>query len=132
MLKRYVIILGFLLFAINPIQTTKAESVPKAVGSYVTTEDIIFDLVFPTIDKRVIKEYGDGPLFGWNWKRIVGISYNDNHSYDVAIRIVIPDKNREDLVMVRISPSCNNEKLNKLKCNHDFMVEVLDYKHMSQ
>ncbi|MEK5425378.1 hypothetical protein [Cytobacillus sp. FSL R7-0680] len=131
MLKRYVIILGFLLFAINPIQTIKAESVPNVVGSYLTTEDIIFDLVFPSIDKRVIKEYGGDSLFGWNWKRIVGINYNDNHSYDVAIRIVIPDKNREDLVTVRISPSCNNEKLNKLKCNHDFMVEVLGYRHMS-
>lgn len=136
MLKRYIIIFGFLLFAINPIQTAKAETVPKTVGSYVTTEDIISDLVFPTIDKRVIKEYEGDPFFGWNWKRIVGITYNDNHSYDVAVRILIPsknpDKNKEDIVKVRISPSCNSEKLKKLKCNHGFLIEILDYKHLSQ
>ncbi|WP_433957795.1 hypothetical protein [Cytobacillus horneckiae] len=58
MLKRYIIIFGFLLFVINPIQTAKAETVPKAVGSYVTTEDIISDLVFPTIDLKVrIKKF---------------------------------------------------------------------------
>ena len=59
---------------------------------YVTTEDIISDIVFPTIDKRVIKEYGQDTLFGWEWKRIVGITYNDNHSYDVSVRIEIPSE----------------------------------------
>ncbi|PWW26649.1 hypothetical protein DFO73_110223 [Cytobacillus oceanisediminis] len=136
MVKQYLFILGFLVFAFTPIQTAKAETVLKEVDSYVTTEDIISDLVFPTIDKRVIKEYGGDTLFGWNWQRIVGINYNDNHSYDVAVRILIPSKNldndKEDLVKVRISPSCNSEKLNKLKCNHGFKIEILDYKHLSQ
>lgn len=49
--------------------------------------DIIFNIVFPTIDKRVAKEYEVDSLFGWRWKRIVGIDYIENHSYDVSIRI---------------------------------------------
>lgn len=114
----------------------KAETIPKAEDIYMTAEDIVSDLVFPTIDKRVIIEYGGDTLFDWQWQRIVGINYNDNHSYDVAVRILIPSKNndndKEDLVKVRVSPSCDSGKLNKLKCNHDFKIEILDYKHLSQ
>ncbi|MFX3627983.1 MAG: hypothetical protein ACE3JR_01235 [Ectobacillus sp.] len=88
--------------------------------------------MFPTIDKRVAKEYGVDSLFGWQWKRIVGITYNDNHSYDVSVRIQIPSKNpddyKEDLVKVRIYPSCDSPKIG---CNHDFKIEILDYKHLS-
>lgn len=136
MVKQYLILLGIFLFAFTPLQMVKAETIPKAEDIYMTTEDIFSDLVFPTIDKRVIKEYGGDTLFDWQWQRIVGINYNDNHSYDVAVRILIPSKNndndKEDLVKVRVSPSCDSGKLNKLKCNHDFKIEILDYKHLSQ
>lgn len=118
------------------MQTVKAETVPELKNSYYTTEDIISDLVFPTIDKRVIKEYGGDELFGWEWQSIVGIKYNNNHSYDVAVRINIPSKNndnvKEDLVKVRVSPSCDSGKINKQKCNHGFKIEIVDYKHLSQ
>ena len=103
---------------------------------YVTTEDIILDIVFPVIDKRVLKEYGQDTLFGWEWKRIVDIAYNDNHSYDVTVRIEIPSKNfddvKEDQVKVRIFPSCNSLSLNNQKCNHGFKIEIINYKHLSQ
>lgn len=102
---------------------------------YITTEDIIADIVFPTIDKRVIKEYGQDTFLGWEWKRIVGITYNDNHSYDVSVKIEIdPEKSdeyKEDLVKVRIYPSCDSDKLNKEKCNHGFKIEIIEYKHLS-
>jgi hypothetical protein len=134
MSKRYLILLGFFLFAFTPLQAVKAESVSKVEQElYVTTEDIISDIVFPTIDKKVQIEYSNA-LIGWEWERIVGIKYNDNHSYDVAVRIQVPSQHNDyvdDLVKVRISPSCESEKLNKLKCNHDFKIEVLDYKHLS-
>lgn len=134
--KQYLIILGILLFAFAHLQTVTAESVPNAEDIYMTTEDIVSDLVFPIIDKRVIREYGGDSLFDWQWQRIIGINYNDNHSYDVTVRILIPSKNNdndtEDIVKVRISPSCNSGKLNKLKCNHDFKIDILDYKHLSK
>jgi hypothetical protein len=136
MFKQYLILLGISLFAFTPMQTVKAETVPNVEDSYVTTEDIVSDLVFPTIDKRVIREYGGNSLFDWNWQRIVGINYNDNHSYDVAVRILIPSKNnendKEDLVKVRVSPSCDSGKINKQKCNHGFKIEIIEYKHLSQ
>jgi hypothetical protein len=136
MINQFLILLGFFLFVFTPMQTVKAETAPKVEASYVTTEDIVSDLVFPTIDKRVIKEYGGGKLFDWQWQRIVGIKYNDNHSYDVAVRINIPSKNidnvKEDLVKVRISPSCDSGKINKQKCNHSFKIEIVEYKHLSQ
>jgi len=118
------------------MQTVKAETNPKAENSYFTTEDIVSDLVFPTIDKRVIKEYGGDDLFVWEWQRIVGIKYNNNHSYDVAVRINIPSKNndnvKEDLVKVRVSPSCDSGKINKQKCNHGFKIEIVEYKNLSK
>ncbi|MGF2614672.1 hypothetical protein ACQUWN_03580 [Rossellomorea aquimaris] len=92
-----------------------AESAPKSEDMYVTTEDIVRDLIMPTIDKRVIKEYQGGPLLYWKAQKIVGITYNDNHSYDVAVRINIPSDNdnvKEDLVTVRVSPSCDSGKIN--------------------
>ncbi|WP_077215202.1 hypothetical protein [Bacillus dakarensis] len=135
MVKICIFLFGILFSTFIPLQTVKAETVPKAEDLYVTIEDIISDIVFPSIDKRVIKEYGQDTLFGWEWKRIVDISYNDNHSYDLSVRIKIPsknlDNNKEDLVKVRISPSCDSDKLNKLKCNHGFKIEILDYKHLS-
>ncbi|MCM3708852.1 MULTISPECIES: hypothetical protein [Cytobacillus] len=136
MVKQYLILLGFFVFAFTPMQTVEAETVPKVEDSYVTTEDIVSDLVFPTIDKRVIKEYGGDDLFDWQWQRIVGIKYNDNHSYDVAVRVNIPSKNndnvKEDLVKVRVSPSCDSGKINKQKCTHGLKIEIVEYKHLSK
>lgn len=137
MVKHYLVLLGFILIVLTSMQVAKSETIPKAEEMYVTTEDIISDIIFPTIDKRVIKEYGGDNRLIWQWKRIVGITYNENHSYDVTVRIEIPSKNlnenvKEDLVKVRISPSCDSEKINKQKCNHGFEIEILDYKHLSQ
>ncbi|WP_419880435.1 hypothetical protein ACN6MY_12115 [Peribacillus sp. B-H-3] len=136
MVKQCLILLGFFVFAFTPMHTVKAKTVPKAEDLYVTTEDIVSDLVLPTIDKRVIKEYGDDELFGWEWQRIVGIKYKDNHSYDVAVRINIPSKNndnvKEDLVKIRVSPSCDSGKINKQKCNHGLKIEIVEYKHLSK
>lgn len=118
------------------MQAVKAESVSKVEGWYGTTEDIFGDIVFPTLDKKIEKEYGLN--LSWQWKRIVGISYNENHSYDVDIKIQVSSERNEpldyvdDQVKLRISPSCNSEKLNQLKCNHGFKIEILDYKHLSQ
>ncbi|SNT56876.1 Protein of unknown function [Bacillus sp. OK838] len=136
MAKRYLILLGFFLFAFTPMQAVKAESVSKVEGWYGTTEDIFGDIVFPTLDKKIEKEYGRN--LGWQWQRIVGISYNENHSYDVDIKIQVSSERNEpldyveDQVKLRISPSCDSEKLNQLKCNHGFKIEILDYKHLSQ
>ncbi|MER2105691.1 MAG: hypothetical protein ABS949_02020 [Solibacillus sp.] len=137
MVKHYLVLLGFILIVLTSMQVAKSETIPKAEEMYVTTEDIISDIIFPTIDKRVITEYGGDNRLIWQWKRIVGITYNENHSYDVTVRIEIPSKNlnenvKEDLVKVRISPSCDSEKINKQKCNHGFEIEILDYKHLSQ
>jgi hypothetical protein len=63
MVKQYLILLGFLLFAITPLQTVNAEAVSNAEGHYVITEYIIRDILFPIIDKRLIKEYGSDALF---------------------------------------------------------------------
>jgi hypothetical protein len=107
---------------------------PYAENWYVTPEDIVLDIVFPAIDKRVIKEYGDG-LFSWQSQRIVGIVYNNNHSYDVSVRLQVPDERNipgnyaQDLVKVRVSPSCDSPKIG---CSHGFKVEVLEYKHESK
>lgn len=136
MVKQYLILLGFLFIVLTSTQVVKSETVPKAEEMYVTTEDIISDIIFPTVDKRVIKEYGQDTLFDWQWKRILDITYNDNHSYEVTVKIEIPSKNfddaKEDVVKVRISPSCDSDKINKQQCNHGFNIEVLDYKHLSQ
>ncbi|MFL0584392.1 hypothetical protein ACH0B6_17605 [Solibacillus silvestris] len=140
MVKHYLVLLGFILIVLTSMQVAKSETIPKAEEMYVTTEDIISDIIFPTIDKRVIKEYGGDNRLIWHWKRIVAITYNGNHSYDVTVRIEIPSKDinenvenvKEDLVKVRISPSCDSEKINKQKCNHGFEIEILDYKHLSK
>ena len=136
MVKQYLILLGFLFIILTSTQVVKSETVPKIEEMYVTTEDIISDIIFPTVDKRVLKEYEQNTLFDWQWKRILNITYNDNHSYDVTVKIEIPSKNfddaKEDIVKVRISPSCDSDKINKQKCNHGFKIEVLDYKHLSQ
>ncbi|MGG2093414.1 hypothetical protein AB1283_11980 [Bacillus sp. S13(2024)] len=136
LVKHYFILFGFLLSVITPFQTVMAEKVSKWEDWYVTTENIVSDIVFPAIDKRVIKEYGgkESSGFGWHWERIVGINYNSNHSYDVAVRIQVPSDNKpfgyaKDLVKVRVYPSCDSPKMG---CKHDFKVEILDYKHLSQ
>jgi hypothetical protein len=114
----------------KPPEPTEIKPHPE-VG-YVTTEDIIGDIIFPAIDKRVIKEYGGDGLFGWQSQKIEGIVYNNNHSYDISIRIQVPDERSkpdnyaEDLVKVRVSPSCDSPKIG---CSHGFKVEVLEYEH---
>ncbi|NMD72229.1 hypothetical protein HHO41_18315 [Bacillus sp. DNRA2] len=136
----------FLLFAIllmfdtdnlvNAKSPEPKEIKPYADDWYVTPEDIIRDIIFPAIDKRVIKEYGgkEASGFGWQQQRIIKIVYNNNHSYDITIKINIPDNNDdpfeyvEDLVKVRVSPSCDSPKIG---CSHGFKVEVLDYKHLN-
>ncbi|RIW32508.1 hypothetical protein D3H55_13050 [Bacillus salacetis] len=133
-IKQFLLILG-LTFMVIPHQGALAESAHKPEDMYVTTEDIIVDLISPTIDERVIKEYGGEPNIYWKTQRIVGITYNDNHSYDVAARISIPsedDNAKEDVVIVRVSPSCDSSKINKQVCNHDFNMEIVEYKHISR
>jgi|GEM_PF-3171664 len=136
MVKQYLVILGVLFIVITSTQVVKSETIPKAEEMYVTAEDIILDIVFPYIDKKVISEYGQNTLFDWRWKGVFDITYNDNHSYDVTVKIEIPSKNlddaKEDLVKVRIFPSCDSDKINKQKCNHGFKIDILDYKHLSQ
>jgi hypothetical protein len=110
---------------------------PFADDWYVTPEDIIRDIVFPSIDKRVMQEYpgNDPAIFGWQSQRIVGIVYNNNHSYDISISLQIPDERNapgdyaQDLVKVRVSPSCDSPKIG---CSHGFKVEVLDYEHKNK
>ncbi|MGE7879761.1 hypothetical protein [Peribacillus muralis] len=137
MIKRYIIFFGLLLFVITPLQTVKAETGSNADREYFTTEDIMADIVFPSIDKEVVKEYEGDSFVGWQCKRIVGITYNNNHSYDVSVRIEVPLKGNpnefsEDLIKVRISPSCDSEKLNKQLCDHDFTIKIVEYKHLTQ
>jgi hypothetical protein len=107
---------------------------PYAEDWYVTPEDIIRDIIFPAIDKKVVKEYGGKETsgFGWQQQRIVKIVYNNNHSYDISIRIQVPDSNNnpaEDLVKVRVSPPCDSPKIG---CSHGFKAEVLDYEHLNK
>ena len=67
MVKHYLVLLGFILIVLTSTQVAKSETIPKAVEMYVTTEDIISDIIFPTIDKRVIKEYGGDNRLIWHW-----------------------------------------------------------------
>ncbi|WP_350299083.1 hypothetical protein [Peribacillus frigoritolerans] len=69
MIKKYLILLGFLLAAFAPLQNVNAETVPKVEGGYVTTEDILGDIVFPTLDKKIKKEYGHN--LSWQWKGLL-------------------------------------------------------------
>jgi hypothetical protein len=110
---------------------------PLAEDWYVTPEDIIRDIVFSSIDKRVMKEYQgkDAATLVWQSQRIVDIVYNNNHSYDISLKILVPDESNnlgnfaEDLVKVRVSPSCDSPKIG---CKHGLKVEVLEYKHLSE
>ncbi|MGM0789793.1 MAG: hypothetical protein ACQEUD_06840 [Bacillota bacterium] len=109
---------------------------PYAEDWYVTPEDIIKDIIFPSIDNKVMLEYSgnEDAIFGWQFQRIVGIIYNNNHSYDISISIQVPKGDNalgnysHDLVKVRVSPSCDSPKIG---CSHGFEVEVLEYKHLS-
>lgn len=55
---------------VNAKSQEQKEIKPYAEDWYVTPEDIIWDIIFPVIDKRVIKEYGgkDNSGFGWGNK----------------------------------------------------------------
>ncbi|MFD1851431.1 DUF3888 domain-containing protein [Oceanobacillus bengalensis] len=122
---------------VNAEPQVPKEIKPYAEDWYVTPEDIIWDIIFPVIDKRVTKEYeGKEDLsFGWKKQRIVNIVYNNNHSYDISVRVQVPENNNdpfeyaEDLVKVRLSPSCDSPKI---RCSHGFGVEVLEYKRLEQ
>ena len=127
MVKKYVILLGFILFTFTPLQTVNAQSVEE---HYVNTEDIVRVILSPIIDKRLIKEYGLDAS-SWVWEGIVTITYNDNHSFDVAVRVNIPSIDKDDLVKLRIFPFCETEKINELKCNRGLDIEIVDYKHLS-
>jgi hypothetical protein len=138
-LKKLTVLIAILLiFTTDNLVKAKPqepkEIKPYAEDWYVTTENIVLDIMFPVIDKRVIKEYGgkEASGFGWQYRGIVNIVYNNNHSYDMSLRIQVPDTNNlpfnyaEDLVKVRVSPSCDSPKIG---CSHGFKVEVLDYQH---
>ncbi|MGO4889447.1 hypothetical protein ACJ2A9_16995 [Anaerobacillus sp. MEB173] len=140
-MKKIIVLLTILLMPVtgdlvNATPPEPKEFKPYAEDWYVSTEDIIWDIIFPAIDKRVIKEYGvkDASSFSWEQQRIVNIVYNNNHSYDISLRIRIPDNNNplehmEDLVKLRVYPSCDSPKIG---CSHGFKVEVLDYEHLNK
>jgi hypothetical protein len=96
-----IIVLFTILLLFNTdtmVSATPSESKeikPYAEDWYVTPEDIIRDIIFPAIDKRVIKEYGGKEVsgFGWQQRRIDNIVYNNNHSFDISLRIQVPDSN---------------------------------------
>ncbi len=67
------------------------------------------------------------------------MNYNNNHSYDFDVKIEVDPqsiKGRdipiEDIVRLRISPSCDSNKIHQSICNHDFKTGTLDYKHLPQ
>lgn len=140
-MKKLLVLLSVLLWILPVISHSANAEDPEpekvAEDWYVTPEDIIKDIIFPSIDKSVMQAYpgNDVATFGWQLQRIVDIDYNTNHSYDIAVRIQVPaEKNKpgyfaEDLVKVRVSPSCESPKIT---CTHGFSVEVLEYKHMSE
>jgi len=134
--KQYLAIFGLGLMLLIPTQIVQSEANSEVEEMYFTTEDIISDIIFPTIDKRVIEEYKGDNFLDWQWKRIEGITYHEGHFYDVTVRIEIPpetpnDETKEDLVKVRIFPPCDSEKINQQKCAHGFKIELLDYKQLS-
>ncbi|MFE8697614.1 hypothetical protein ACFYKT_14830 [Cytobacillus sp. FJAT-53684] len=142
MKKMIVLFTILLMLSVNIIVKAKnlpetKEIKPYADDWYVTPEDIIRDIIFPYIDKRVMQEYpsNDYAAFRWQAQRIVGIVYNNNHSYDISISLQVPDERiapvnyAQDLVKVRVSPSCDSPKIG---CGHGFKVEVLDYEHMNK
>lgn len=86
MVKHYLILIGFVFIGLILAQNTKPEANSEMEEVYVTTEDIVSDIIFPIIDKRVIIEHGGDNHLIWHWKRIVGITYNENHSYDVTVK----------------------------------------------
>ncbi|WP_409250581.1 hypothetical protein V1502_10390 [Bacillus sp. SCS-153A] len=134
MIKRFLIIIG-LVIVFTPQQNIMAEPASKAEGLYVTTEDIVRDIITPIIDKKMLKEYGGQQYYDWNLQRIIGIKYNDNHSYDISVQVNIPVENanmKEDFVKVRVFPSCERGKIKIQRCTHGFKVEIVEFKHLSR
>jgi hypothetical protein len=124
--KQFIILLGVLLCLVAPLQSAKAEE-------FYSTDDILKDIIFPAIDQKVVKSYGHNEKSDWKWDGILSIHYNQDHSYDVAVRIDVGTEYEEkDLVRLRISPSCDSEKLNKEVCNHEFGIKILEYRHLSK
>jgi hypothetical protein len=133
MVKRCLLSL-VLIIAFTSQQSILAGSNLKSAGLYVTTENIVLDIISPIIDKRMAKEYGDEHFFDWDLQRIVEINYNDNHSYDVSVQVNIPsndDNTIEDLVKVRVSPSCDRGNSKIQRCTHGFKIEIVEFKHLS-
>lgn len=54
MVKHYLILIGFVFIGLILAQNTKPEANSEMEEMYVTTEDIVSDIIFPIIDKRVI------------------------------------------------------------------------------
>lgn len=102
--KKIIVLFTILLmFATENLVNAKPpepkEIKPYAEDWYVTPDDIIRDIIFPAIDKRVMKEYEGKDLSGISWQqqRIVNIVYYNNHSYDISLRIQVPDSNNNPL-----------------------------------
>ena len=74
------------------------------------------------------------PLAG-KQKELLAYHYNRDHSYDVSIRIRVSDESNkpfdyvQDLVKVRIFPSCDSPKIG---CKNGFGIEILDYEHLTK
>ena len=83
MVKHYLILIGVVFIVFILAQNKISEANSEAEELYVTTDDIVSDLILPIIEKRVIKEYGGDNDLNWNRRGIVDITYNNNHSYDV-------------------------------------------------
>lgn len=71
-------------------------------------------------------------LLAGSHKGLLVMFYINNHSYDISISLKVPDESNDpdiyaqDLVKVRVSPSCNSPKIG---CSHEFKVEIVDYEH---
>lgn len=129
MVWRFVVVILLLAFIpYHAVEAKVATSINQEI--YVTTEDIILDIIFPKVDKRVQKEYHNKNI-NWQWTRITDITYINNHSYEMNVKITVDgrDGKAEDLVKVKISLPCDSNKLN---CKGKFKVAVIDYHHLTQ
>nr|WP_263326832.1 DUF3888 domain-containing protein [Neobacillus sp. Marseille-Q6967] len=129
MVRRFIFVLLFLAFI--PLHAAQAKVSPSInQGIYVTTEDIILDIIFPKVDKSVQKEYQNKNI-NWQWTRITDITYINNHSYEMNVKITVDgrDWKAEDLVKVKILLPCDSNKLN---CKGKFKVAIINYHHLSK
>ena len=136
--KSFLIFSVILTMVLAPF-IVEAETIKKEEG-YFTTEDIVSDIIFPVLDRRVQKEYKDEHI-RWDWDGLANIQYNSNHYYDITVRVeahpqLIKGKDKYgtsyDLAKLRISPSCDSNKINKMVCKHGFKIEIFEYERLSQ